>query len=206
MRYVDGYQPVALRLFTLQGLCNAATIAGGLLSFLNRKWWAIVLAAVAFVATLIVQYFIYRASTRTTYHQFQDERDTRFVDFFCNWYDRNGTHNIYCKDLDWLDRPEVSPIVEVLKRRHANVSIFIREDAARVCADLRSAGVRIYLVPNMARSQMKMSMRIDDDDQELIIRRKAPGTTDVQFIRSEDKYLLGLAEDLFTAYRVQPTQ
>ena len=203
---MDGYQPLVLRLFILQGFCNAATIAGGLLSFLSREWWAIILAAGAFVATLVVQYFIYRASTKNTYHQFPDERDRGFVDFFCNWYDRNGTHNIYCKDLDWLDRPEVARIVDVLKRRHANVSIFIREDAARVCDDLRNAGVRIYLVPNVARSQMKMSMRIDDDDQELIIRRKGPGATDVQFIRSEDKYLLGLAEDLFTAYRVQPTQ
>jgi hypothetical protein len=200
---MDGRQPVVLRLFLLQAACNAATIAGTLLSFLSKQWWVIVLAVAAFAATLVAQYLLYRASTKTTYHEFEDEREKKFVDFFCNWYDRDGSHNIYCKDLDWLDRPEVSRIVDVLKQRHASVSIFIREDDAAVCNDLRNAGVRIYLVPSVARSQMKMSMRIDNDDQEIIIRRKAPNATVVQFIRTDDKYLLGVAEDLFTAYRAQ---
>jgi hypothetical protein len=85
------------------------------------------------------------------------------------------------------------------------VSIFLREQGASVCQRLREAGVRLYLVPEVARSEMKMSLRSDNEDKELIIRRKTPGSTTVRFIHSEDKYRLGLAEDLFTLYKVRPS-
>lgn len=197
---MDSRSPHFLRqLFILQALCNAATIAGTLLSFLSKNWWA--LAAIALIGTFIVQWRLYQTSTKDTFHEFKDERDPNFVKFFSDWYDRNGRHDIYCKDLDWLDRPELVPIVNVLIQRSVNVSIFVREDGAQVCARLRAAGVPIYLVPDVAKSQMKMSLRTDNDDQELIIRRKAPGATTVRFIYSDDEYRLGLAEDLFTAYR-----
>jgi Flp pilus assembly protein TadB len=90
---MDGRQSAVLRLFLLQAICNAATISGTLLGFLGKQRWAVVLAGAAFLATLIVQYLLYRTSTKTTYHEFEDGREKRFVDFFCNWYDRNGTHN-----------------------------------------------------------------------------------------------------------------
>jgi hypothetical protein len=197
---VEDRQPNVLKqLFFLQAICNGATIAGTLLSFLSTKWWA--LAAFALAGTVVVQILLYRTSAKDAYYEFKDERDPNFVKFFAEWYDQNGRHDIYCKDLDWLGREELDPIVQVLIRRHASVSVFIREDDAEVCNRLRVAGVPIYIVPDVARSQMKMSLHTDDDDQELIIRRKAPDATTVRFIRSDDQYRLGLAEDLFTAYR-----
>jgi hypothetical protein len=189
------------QLFVVQALCNGVTIAGVLLTLLTAKWWF--LAGVGLVATVAAQLKLYQASTRDTLHEFSDERSPAFVNFFEEWYDRNGNHDIYCKDLDWLDRSELEPIVAVLIRRRAQVSIFLREEGASVCQRLRDAGVHLYHVPEVARSEMKMSLKSDNDDKELIIRRKTPGSTTVRFIRSEDKYRLGLAEDLFTLYKLR---
>jgi hypothetical protein len=55
----------------------------------------------------------------------------------------------------------------------------------------------------VARSEMKMSLRSDNDDKELIVRRRRPGSEVVRFIHSQDQYLLGVAEDLFTLYRTR---
>jgi hypothetical protein len=193
----------AKQLFMIQAVCNGATIAGVLLTLLTPKWW--LLAGFALIATLAAQLMLYRESTKDTLHEFTDERGPDFVKFFSEWYDRNGRHDIYCKDLDWLDRPELEPIVQVLIRRKAQVNIFIREQDAEVCHRLRKAGVQLYLVPEVARSEIKMSLRSDNDDKELIVRRKRPGSQMVRFIHSQDHHMLGLAEDLFTLYRVRPT-
>lgn len=194
---------ITKQLFVIQAICNAATIAGVILTLLTAKWW--ILAGIALVATFIAQLMLYRESARDTLHEFANERGPAFVKFFAEWYARNGHHDIYCKDLDWLDRPELEPIVAVLIRRSSQVSIFLREEGASVCQRLREAGVQLYLVPEVARSEMKMSLRSDNDDKELIIRRKSPGSTTVRFIRSDDQYRLGLAEDLFTLYRIRPS-
>jgi hypothetical protein len=193
----------AKQLFIIQAICNGATIGGVLLTLLTPRWW--LLAGSAFVATFIAQLMLYRESTRDTLHEFADERGPDFVKFFSEWYDRNGRHDIYCKDLDWLDRSELEPIEQVLIRRRAQVNIFLREQDAGVCQRLREAGVQIYLVPEVARSEMKMSLRSDNDDKELIVRRKRPGSEMVRFIHSQDQHMLGLAEDLFTLYRARPT-
>jgi hypothetical protein len=186
------------KLFALQAVCNGATIAGALLSFLTVRWWA--LAIVAFLATIIVQLRLFYIATKTTEHQFLDERSTDFCNFFARWYDQNGTHQIYCNDLDWLDRPEVGEIVNVLIRRSNRVSVYVREDNAAVCQRLRDAGVNIWLRPDMP-LDIKMSLRTDDDDKWLIIRRKAPSSVSVTFIETDEPYKVGLAEAVFAFCR-----
>jgi hypothetical protein len=200
---MGGNSNVAKRLFFIQASCNGAAIAGFLLTLLTPKWW--IFAAIALVATVAAQFRLYRESAKDTLHEFDDERGPAFVKFFVGWYDRNGSHDIYCKDLDWLDRPELEPIVEVLIRRRSQVNIFLRELDADVCQRLREAGIQLHLVPQIARSEMKMSLRSDNDDKELIVRRKPPGSTAVRFVHSEDQHMLGLAEDLFTLYKIRPS-
>ncbi len=197
---MDNNSNITKRLFFIQAACNAATVAGVLLTLFTPKWW--ILAIAGLLATLLAQMRLYSESTKLTLHEFADERSAPFVKFFAQWYDTNGSHDIYCKDLDWLDRPELEPIVEVLMRRRSQVNIFLREVEASVCQRLRDAGVRIYLVPQVARSEIKMSLRSDNDDKELIVRRKPPGSTAVRFVRTEDQHMLGLAEDLFTLYKL----
>jgi hypothetical protein len=195
----EGGANSARNLFFIQAACNGATIAAVLLTLLTPKWW--ILAGIGFIATLLAQVRLYRQSTKDTLHEFTDERSPAFVRFFSEWYDRDGNHDIYCKDLHWLDRPELEPIVEVIIRRRPQMSIFVREQQATVCRRLINAGVQLYLVPEVARSEMKMSLRSDNDDKELIVRRRRPGSEVVRFIHSQDQYLLGVAEDLFTLYR-----
>jgi hypothetical protein len=198
----EGATSAAKQLFFIQAACNGATIAAVLLTLLTPKWW--ILAGIGFAVTIFAQVRLYRESTRDTLHEFVDERSPAFVRFFSEWYDRDGNHDIYCKDLHWLGRPELEPIVEVIIRRRYQVSIFVREQEAAICRRLSEAGVQLYLVPEVARSEMKMSLRSDNDDKELIVRRKRPGSEVVRFIHSQDQYLLGLAEDLFTLYRNRP--
>jgi hypothetical protein len=166
------------QVFIVQAVANAATIAGVLLTLLTPKWR--ILAGIALLATLAAQLKLYRESTKDTLHEFTDERGPAFVTYFEQWYDRNGNHDIYCKDLDWLDRPELEPIVAVLIRRSSQVNIFLREQGASVCQRLREAGVRLYLVPEVARSEMKMSLRSDNDDKELVIKTKDSGLNNGQ--------------------------
>ena len=153
---MDNNSNITKRLFFIQAACNAATVAGVLLTLFTPKWW--ILAIAGLLATLLAQMRLYSESTKLTLHEFADERSAPFVKFFAQWYDTNGSHDIYCKDLDWLDRPELEPIVEVLMRRRSQVNIFLREVEASVCQRLRDAGVRIYLVPQVARSEIKMSL------------------------------------------------
>ena len=185
--------PAALAFATVAGFVLAAAVVS--------EWWVWILAILVGLATALAQYRLYRQSNAPKLIEFSGELDPKFTEFFSDWYGQDGSHYIFCKDLDWLDRPQLVRIVETLRNRGRKVTIFVSEDEARACARIRQNGAQILVVPrDVAEIRVKMSLHIDDaDSKEIIVQRKKEGASTVRFTQTTDSNMVGLAETLMAA-------
>lgn len=163
----------------------------------TRGWIAWVVAAVALCFTALIVYLLEgRHSHRLT------EGSDRFAKFYANWYARNGSHYVYCDDLAWLEGNENRAIIDQLRSVGSRAHVWVRDDTSPRATELRSAGVGISKIPNIAEIHVPMSLHVSDGEKRLIIRAKAgyrrqsPRQT-ISFIETGDKYLATLAHEFF---------
>lgn len=195
-------EPSSTRLFALTILLTVATVGGFVLSILAVGWWAVI-GIVAGLTVGLLQYDALRKSSSAKVFDFPSETDRSFVDFFASWYRQGGSHYIFCRDLDWLSGPEVAVILAALESHRNRVHIFLSDDSASACADLRSRGAMVYRVPNeIVEINVKLSLNVDLETKQIIYRKKTDGVRrNVRFLRTRDANTVALAETLIKACR-----
>lgn len=188
--------------FGLQAILAVATVGGFVFAAAAKPpAWVWVVAAVLAVGLIVMQVFTYRSGAHDRLFRFANEDDQKFIDFFAKWYEGGGKHYIFCKDLAWLTPTSRARIAATLRQRGRDVSVFVSEDDADVCAELRAAGCRVVRVPSaLAEIRVKMSLHIkDNDDHTMIFQQKRPNATDVRFEQTEDPNDTALAATLVKA-------
>jgi hypothetical protein len=129
------------------------------------------------------------------------EQSRKFVDFFDKWYAQDGILHIYCTDLDWLDNPQCTRIVQRLseKSRRKKLFLYLRISSGTVVRRLKAFGATTYDVRSSIKTRHRMSMLRQNGVTKLIVRNKDVETDRIVFIETDsqrDPYLISLAEDL----------
>lgn len=188
---------------TLQAIFGVATMAGLLFTvFAGQTLVAWTVSVIAALATVVCYSYIYFATTKGNKVSFENEDDSKFIDFFSEWYKQPGTHVVFCKDLDWLDKPNRAAIPSTLAAQRDRATIILSEDRAEACSTIRSHGGIVTVIPeDVAAIRVKLSIHTDDNDSKRMIVQLKSGAraTPIKFRRTNDTVMIALAETLIAA-------
>lgn len=99
-----------------------------------------------------------------------------FADYYANFYRREGQLHVFCKDTEWLEHVNMAPVVEALTAKGQRATLCLQILGEPVTNRLAEAGVNIVHVPEALALEIKMSLRENGTEKELIIRGAGHGT------------------------------
>jgi hypothetical protein len=185
----------ALLLF--QAVATAATIAGVNSKVLDPHTAAPWIVAGALILLQLGIYYLLVGRHR---HRLTEET-AKFARHFQRWYARDGEHLIYCDDLRWLEATDCAVVVDQLKKQPERTQIWLRDDSSPRCHELRSAGVAVRQVPDSAQLHVALSLHVDGDSRELMVRGKPrvnrQGRRVIKFVDTRERNLVALAYEFF---------
>ncbi|MEV8273760.1 hypothetical protein [Microbacterium sp. NPDC077184] len=162
---------------------------------------SIVALVIAVLYTLLLHWV---RDPGTVRHQIP-KNSKKFVDFYADWYKRDGHVHMYCQDLHWLQGPEYASIVEQLRLKGPQAHIYLRDLSGTVVSGLQDHGVQVFEVPPSVKIAVKFSLLTEDDHRVLIIRSKVKRsgmrrkTDHEEVLETQDSYLIDLASEFLSS-------
>ncbi len=138
-------------------------------------------------------------------HRFK-EFSTRWEKFFTKWYSKTGQLTLYSNDLEWLEKPESSKVLNAIKLKGNRVIIYLKKFDSSIVRDLLQCKVSIYQIADSAETDHRFSIREDDGITRVIVRNKEVEEDKIVFIETDnyrDPYLVSLIKDLLKLSNVQ---
>lgn len=125
-------------------------------------------------SSVLMAILVVRALTRERFRTQQTLPEDSEVEarFFEDWYSRPGKLMIFCTDLEWLDDPKYTGVVQALKTKGDHLSLFLKEYDHPIVGALTARGVHLYKVRPGIRTEHRFSIRIDEHLKSIIIRDK----------------------------------
>lgn len=183
-------------LLIIQTLATAGAITKIVIDAIggNLQWLYFVLFAVVGTAQLLLVYL-----TRPRDRVALVRGSHKFSEYFVGWYQREGEHFVFCRDLDWLKGNEEAKIVKALADRGRRMTVCTLDTGDEIADRLRQAGVSVHPIPAQTATQTVMSLHKVDDIKTLIIRHKHATTQNgkIHFIETRNNVVVALAQDLF---------
>lgn len=180
----------------IQALATAGAITKIILDAIggNLQWLYLALFPIV-GATQVLLIYLTRPRDRVAL----TKGSRKFSKYFVEWYQREGEHFIFCRDLDWLKGTEEGRIVDALVDRGRKMTVCTLDTGDEIAERLRRAGASVYPVPTQTATHAVMSLHKVDDTRTLIIRHKR-GTAQnskIHFIETRNNVVVALAQDLF---------
>lgn len=127
----------------------------------------------------------------------------RFYKFYARWYRRDGKVYVFCDELDWLEGDLAKPVRDALGDKGGRATLCVRDQTSPVAAELRGRGVVMMPIPETVQYAARLSLRSSDGVTQIIVRQTNRQREEVNVLRqTTDKYLVGMAADLFRAVGV----
>jgi hypothetical protein len=164
------------------------------------KWLVAGILAIGYVALLH-----YLADTRDGEKSLKANSKS-FSKYYSSWYGQEGQIHIFCSDTEWLEHNEMRPIVSKVLEKGSRAFVYLRETGGPVTDEFRRGGVQIFEIPPSVGLNIKMSVLVNNDHKEAIIRHKLINQRSRRFERNifketKDAYLLGFAVDFLQSIR-----
>lgn len=100
-----------------------------------------------------------------------------FANYYRDFYKREGSIYIYCKDTEWLEDPVMKPVVDAIAAKGQRATLCLRVLGEKTTETLKKSGVQIKAVPDSLALEIKMSYQDNGTDKSVIIRGAAKGAS-----------------------------
>lgn len=177
----------------LNGVVFSVTLIGGGLTAVVKPSPAVTIGA----GILLVVAWVYVEYSRSNaiYDFAADSK--KLVEFFSHWYQRPGTHIVFCDDLDWMEGVTNASILRALEDKASAATVCVRSCSGQAFDDLRQANVTMRQIPDSVSTRSKLSINTHDGITQMLVRVKAGNNSDrIRFQKTSDEIFVGVARDL----------
>lgn len=131
-----------------------------------------------------------------------------FSAYYSKWYAQEGYIHIICSDTEWLEHERMRPIVDQIRTKGQRAHLYLRDVSGPITQSLVLHGVQVFETPADAAVNLKMSVIVNDNYSEAIIRHKRVSDRGRRFERNvfketSDEYLLAFAIDFLQSIRTR---